>query len=351
MTTTTRELFEIWKSNCRKITNDDSNKMKKRFQSIQQEATAFFTTLTNVTQVSVEQGHAVKQGEMNECISASVTTTSVLQTKPSHEHALALLMRTVLALCFEKNNDITDSTSSMIAALYCATGAIHACRTAGIALPLKETLSTFLLQLAGPLQIDNADNDGDEQIRDAAIRGLTVLLQCKTTPEKEKHNDKDSMNEQPHVEFTLRTAQSGVERRCAQPADEMIDDEEDIRHRQRTTTTSLLSLLPRSRRSMLFELLQAAVDSIDSEIMILTQQQQQIAAAQCCSNFAKFVASCLHGESDPRCLLQLLTLLDGTMTNFQRYFVGINFPVSDFLMRWHRTIRFVSLPHPMMCTV
>ena len=58
------------------------------------------------------------------------------------------------------------------------------------------------------------------------------------------------------------------------------------------------------------------------------QQQQQ----QCSVQFCKFVAACLHGESDPRCLLQLLQLFDTVFDKFAFLKSSSNnlFPVTDF---------------------
>ena len=89
----------------------------------------------------------------------------VLQTKPSHESALALLLQT-LGPCFQNENEKEDSAittttntaaKQQAAGLYCIVGAIQGCRTVGLSLQFKQTLGRFLLEYVGPLNLTYGD--------------------------------------------------------------------------------------------------------------------------------------------------------------------------------------------------
>ena len=81
-----------------------------------------------------------------------------------------------------------------------------------------------------------------------------------------------------------------------------------------------LSQLPRVRRSLCFELLEGALRGIHGDMLKwnkLTLEKNQLKNKSIPDNalnsliaFASTSASCLHGETDPRCLLQLLSHLN-----------------------------------------
>lgn len=366
LTNTTEQLFRIWVENClqlqgqqkQPVVESDTSKTLKKVAEIQHEARTFFTSLV--------QGTTVHIGE------------TVLQTRASHGDALALLIRT-LEPCFAA----TASLAVRWAALSCFTGSIQGCccGTAGVtshslqspspggsggiggtlsssSIQLVQLLGTFLLQHAGPIAVDSATGDDfDEEIRDAAQVGLTALLQCTpaaitTTTLPPSFMPKSissgltggSVSNDASTEWLkwrLTIAQAGVERRCAQDDDDDDDDRENDdmengdydNYRRSTAASSGLSLLPRSRRSLCFDLIRAAVDAVamsavtphprkkHSQLYDDADHLPQLDATtlSIMTKFCKFVASCLHGESDPRCLLQLLQLFDAVLTSFQQF--------------------------------
>lgn len=85
-----------------------------------------------------------------------------------------------------------------------------------------------------------------------------------------------------------------------------------------------LSQLPRVKRSLCFKLLEGALDGLKADNLKFEQLIQQQSSKMKdetgyivpntllkeLSKFASMASSCLHGETDPRCLLQLLRLLN-----------------------------------------
>jgi Dos2-interacting transcription regulator of RNA-Pol-II len=326
LTSTTEELFRIWQGNCLQLqqqNNNDTSKIPKRVTAIQLEARNFFESIVQRTTVQV--------GE-----------TVVLQTRASHSDALALLIQS-LQPCFAA----TATLATRWAALNCFTGSLQGCQRqhAIMSLPVIKLIGTFLLQHAGPIASNNdgddeSTGDYDEQIRDTAVVGLTSLVQCTAniiSSTAQGNDDGDSLE---WLKLRLTITKSGVERRCAQLLDDDDDDvdkKDDYYGYQRPATASGLSLLPRSRRSLCFDLIRAAVDAVASTTDLQKQQKhpelyadQQLDATTRLelTDFCKFVIACLHGESDPRCLWQLLRLFDAVLTAFQQL-LAQHFPVSE----------------------
>jgi hypothetical protein len=198
-----------------------------------------------------------------------ITSTGItLKTKASHGEALALLIQS-LGPAFE-----SDQLPVRTQALSCIRGALEGCQ--GGDLKLMQLLGSFYLVHCGPVEHDDVDEDYDEQLRDEAIQGLTALMRWKS---------------EGSLEARLGFAQQGVERRCAVP--------------EGSSSTGFLSSLPRSRRSLCFQLLRVTVDAVAANIPASSSPSDDSQLIQ----FASFAARCLHGESDPRCLMQLLQLL------------------------------------------
>ena len=78
-----------------------------------------------------------------------------------------------------------------------------------------------------------------------------------------------------------------------------------------------LSRLPRAKRSLCFALLEGALDGLSRDIArgdtLLSPSSKMVFSTSLKKTMVRFtclMASCLHGETDPRCLLQLLRLLN-----------------------------------------
>jgi hypothetical protein len=298
LSTTTEELFRIWQTKCRSRSNEDR---------LRKEACSFFRSLC--THTTVETPLQQK-----------------LTTRASHEEALAVLVREL--------GPVLQETTPRIAALHCLLGALEGCAEAGLSSNLTQLLGNFLLTYCGPIVLDEADiredmdEDYEEQVRDIAIQSLTVLIESVSS-------DVAATTEQV-VSQRLALARAGVERRCAAPELEAVIDGASDHNRSDTPpaasrVASGLSTLPRSRRSYCFGLLQSAVDSVGVIILscsIAIGENENVQDGLI--KFAQFTAICLHGESDPRCLMQLLVLLGRVQRAWYPVLKDSEFPVDDF---------------------
>lgn len=233
----------------------------------------------------------------------------VLVTRSSHEEALAILIQE-LGVAFSSSKHM-----ARVCALNVLAGALQGCSDSQLSNSITNLLGTFLLSHCGPIDVDEYGDDFDEQIRDAAVMGLTGLVCLPTSA-----TANDDLVEA--VKMRVTFAQQGVERRCAEP-----EEDEDVgydhgfgRGGRSNDIRGGLSTLPRSKRSMCFDLVRSAVSgvakisppSIESALVIQPLLME----------FATFSANCLQGESDPRCLLQLLQLLNALQLAFQPLFVS-----------------------------
>ena len=353
LSSTTEELFRIWQGNCLRLkvgaaagNKQGNNKLRPRVAAVKDESRQFFTSLVQGTTVQLHEGGVQ------------------LTTKASHPEALALLIRS-LEPCFGAADQ--PNCIPRWAALSCLVGAVEGC-CGGVGgggdvvgqpempVSLVKLLSTFLLQHAGPIELSSgpadedvagaavaAIEDYDEQIRDTALTGLTALVQSRaantaaaaaesSTPPPSS----SSMVQEEMIQLRLSIAKNGVERRCTDPdttsGNAMMDTDEvdDVGHQQ-TNYHYGLSLLPRSRRSLCFDLIRAAVDAVrTTDLPHLDDRVQQLSTKtlSAMAEFARFTVSCLHGESDPRCLLQLLHLFGALLEAF-RPLGTTRFPVSE----------------------
>jgi hypothetical protein len=226
----------------------------------------------------------------------------IMNTKSSHNEALAQLIQ-------ELQPAFLDAPyASRICALYCICGAIEGC--SGLSYNITNLLGNFFLGQCGPLEPEgDVDEDSDELVRDAAVMCLSALVRTLT----EESAEDESMEQA--VQLHLDFARKGVERRCASP--EMDEMEYDHGYDSKANITDGLSTLPRSRRALCFDLVRAAIDgltSVSGDHLRISSVKSDLAS------FASFSASCLHGESDPRCLLQLLRMLHALQRNLLRFF-------------------------------
>ena len=257
------------------------------------------------------------------------------QTAPlNHEQAIARLIQDLGPLFTSESLPVRFSGLSILL------GAIEGCCEKAISNSSFDLLGNFLVLQCGPIVDDEYEEDYDSMIRDISIKCITALVETASS-------NREDQNYQEYVKafgFRLRYAKKGVERRCATPDDDMsmndhVVAENDIR--------GGLSTMPRSKRSLCFSLLYAAVmgsskvtNLAQHQLKMTTEEQQSTAVSAIQSQsveFAEFTARCIHGESDPRCLLQLLKLLHFTQVKFRCWFPAVNtsspdnvFPNEDF---------------------
>ena len=323
LSNTTDELFAIWNTNCLRTVG--RKKLRPRIAALQAEAAAFFTQLSQGTTVQVHE---------------SLT----LHTKASHSEALARLIRSLGEAFLQQdsssssNNAAAAATTTRWAALSCLVGALQGCRNAGLSNASAKLLSEFLLPHAGPIMVmdsseepdvvmndgsegdDEETDDFSEPMRDTALLGLTYLVQSLVDTTNATTTTTTTALDEDGIQLLIYIAQQGVERRCAEADSQIMDTTLDY------PSQSGLSLLPRSRRSLCFDLLRATVNAFHAATLptpLATQTLQQL------TNFCLLIVSCLHGESDPRCLLQLLQLFDALTCAMQGVLGPAQFPVSQ----------------------
>ena len=202
--------------------------------------------------------------------------------------------------------------------------------------PSLRPLTSHQLQTLQDNEIGN-DNDTDadtdanvdwESVRDGALESASVPL---TSP-----LESDEM--ETAILSRMRIATSLVAKRCTSedmaneysyagdhanvddddewdmhmPEDEEEKESGDYGYESmETQTLSDLSLLPRARRALCFQVLQSALTGIQTDVTKAAGVGAGVAAntAVRIQKFASFCSSCLLGETDPRCLMQLLSLL------------------------------------------
>lgn len=247
------------------------------------------------------------------------TEDRVFKTKSSHNEALAQLLLDLGPTL------TTGSHVSRILALSILSGAVEGCSSAGLSHNLTQLLGTFLLEYCGPLEEED-DENLDEVVRDVAISCLAEVVRAPMEVT-------DTSNMKGNLSVRLLLTHQGVQRRCAAPA---LDDGMDYDHGFDFPKTAPsndfrggLSTLPRSRRSLCFSLIRACIDGIDS--FHLDKVEFDLTAEL--ASFSSFSSNCLHGESDPRCLQQLLVTTQILQRSFLVFFASdegtIKFPVMN----------------------
>jgi len=228
-------------------------------------------------------------------------------------------------------------------------------RQACLSLQMGRSVAQFLLQLCGPIVHDGdgisvddsyalnasmqdindtSDIVTSDDVRDAAIKCTSALLQI---PLSRKEFGSDEAGKTPlsaFAEFRVQVAKEAVQKRCASLEDCMehdddddYDDDDEYMNGQEAgggpseeeaRTLSGLSLLPRAKRAICFRVLEAALQGIQCDVDVDGLDSHSHSSASSvvsvsCSNhlvdFVIFAATCLIGETDPRCLMQMLRLL------------------------------------------
>jgi len=180
---------------------------------------------------------------------------------------------------------------------------------------------------------------------------MRVLLQIpcdQYTPTTTTHDGHRTLRDD-CIQFRLSVAQDSVQNRCASLDDlDDDDDDDDMMYDDYddqqpgvsfAKALSGLSLLPRSKRSICFQVLEGAVTGTCTDDKHFTTEHQNAYTSQTTTtitntttattstntstnttaitstsknvikSFAHFASSCLLGETDPRCLVQMLQLL------------------------------------------
>jgi Dos2-interacting transcription regulator of RNA-Pol-II len=315
----TAELFYTWKERCLNASHDPASIGSiTSGAEMRVEAVDFFTTLSS-------------QASNNNL-----------------ESTMAALIHS-LKPCF----DSRKSLATVYFALSCLVGSVQGCveNTASsqtisiLSISLVKLLSTFFLSFAAPFDPkSNLDTDVDlidkdilnvydiEEIRDLAIRGLISLLtvKCTTSPSQSIASNENTTYLKVHetanelIQMHLSLACRGVNSRCVlELTTACVDNATNLDDHGLEYTNpppiveAGLSMLPRVRRSICFNLLQVAVDSTKSlKWALISQNVIKSATRDSIFDFIAFVTKCLRGESDPRCLLQLLQLINSSLGTF-----------------------------------
>lgn len=218
---------------------------------------------------------------------------------------------------------LTEKLTSRVCSLSIILGAIEGLGGAELSLETANLLISFFLEQCAPLDDHSVDFGEDyvEQIRDLSLGCLSNLMKCYLGA---KANPTESISA---VKLLCSTSRQAVERRCA-----LADDDEDYQSFGLTGKGAMvggLSNLPRSRRSLCFDLLQSAVDGVDCVVAETSDLQLPGLSSKLAielPSFVTFVCSCLQGESDPRCLMQLLVLFRKIQVAFEPIFTASKLP-------------------------
>jgi hypothetical protein len=255
----------------------------------------------------------------------------------AHEEALAELIRGLGPAFTSKNLPIR------LRGMYVLLGAIEGCCCSDnsnnnngdvntISNSCLVLLGNFLSLQCGPIVDDEYEEDYDSMIRDISIQCLSALVGTGTTPQNNSSSMSDNDNAAAEaVEIRVDFAKKSVERRCAGDEDDMDDDEMDGGANFKDIRGGL-STLPRSKRSLCFTLLRHAVigvSKVSKSTSTASLQQNKKEHQSIISSiqrhfiqFADFIARCIPGESDPRCLMQLLELIHATQVAFYEWFTS-----------------------------
>ena len=291
------DVLTHWKSGCL----DGTDPPSRTKEDLHTDAKTFFRYLSKSTQV--------------------VTGDNVvLETQSSHEEALAKLIQD-LGPAFTASNH-----RSRVRALHVLVGAIEGCRDCQLSNNITLLLGKFSIGHCGPVEDDEYEEDYDSMIRDAAVSGLTGLTQLSTTGK----TDGEIMEA---LRMRMEFSWQGVDHRCASPE---MDEPDDLVYGPTRSLQDIrggLSKLPRSKRALCFDLLRSTVAGVNTitgqmqsslEKSLLPSLQSQLV------EFARFASNCIHGESDPRCLMQLLELLHAIQLAFRPWFETYTTPDNIF---------------------
>ena len=204
---------------------------------------------------------------------------------------------------------------------------------------VSDFVGKFLISHCRPFEMDSSpmDQDGDEDddtivetIRDAAAEAVAALGRCPIDPGDLPANRGNTAGTLvgeyvASIKRRMLLARQGVEARCL--SDEFLGYEQQFNHgfedEGGDNTMEGLATLPRARRSLCFTILEEATEGSSTDLALLLASLPHASRhyndasilsvvsslRNDTSSFVSFVSTCLHGETDPRCLLQMLRLL------------------------------------------
>ena len=281
-----------------------------------------------------------KKDELNIDARQVFRSLSTATAADSREASLAKLLKAL-------GPSLTANLQSRVSSLSIILGAIEGLQNSELSTGTANLLVAFFLEQCAPIE-DDSDNFGEdygEQIRDLSLRCLSTIMKCDLGTEGSQADTIEA------TKLLCSTSHQAVERRCALPADD--EDFQRFGLPGMSAVTGGLSTLPRSRRSLCFELLQSAVDGVD-RIVGRTNEVQLAKLSKPLTteltSFVSFVCSCLQGESDPRCLMQLLVLFRRIQVSFEPIFQAgklSSFPTTEMFdaVAPYYPINFTPPPH------
>jgi hypothetical protein len=262
-------------------------------EELQKDSRTFFLYLSRSTQI--------------------VTSSNIkLETRSSHEDSLVKLVQDLEPAFSAEHHE------KRLRALHVLVGAVEGCKNTQLSNTITQLLGKFLLGHCGPIDDDKYGEDYDSMIRNAAIKGLTALVEI---PNLGTSDGELLEAFRMRLEFALK----GIQSRCASALPDSMDDSNYYGFEDRNPDLREgLSTLPRSKRSLCFGLVRSAVKGVVAitDGMERTLEESFLPGFQKeLVEFVRFATSCLHGESDPRCLLELLTILHEMQIAFEPYFL------------------------------
>ncbi|KAL7568751.1 hypothetical protein ACA910_021743 [Epithemia clementina (nom. ined.)] len=242
----------------------------------------------------------------------TTTTTTTLSQQQLYEQSLAILMQSL------EQAFTTPHLYARISALACVKGALQQqpkqqpelLLSIHLSLPVMKLLGNFVLQHCGPILIEDNNNnndddlDLDEHVRDSAIQTINSLLQTKTMANDDNHSHQ-RMEES--IINRIHLSHEAIKLRCAVSEEEDIGPASSAEEEDTPIAPRGLASLSRLRRSLCFEVLQSTLNGLRPLLLDPTAKTLKISTPLL--QWVEYSINCLHGESDPRCLIQLLKFL------------------------------------------
>ena len=350
--------FLAWLDTC--LSRDEDADISKR---LRQEAQTHFESLCKPSTSSSRSNNSSpsKSSTVEQDLSNASSATS--------NGAIANLVSTLGPAFSQNDTPILHKMTKRVRAVNCLIGALNGCSS--LTYGVRQGVGTFIAELCRVehtfdglvMTMDNSDafvdganltsdeitqrleamdkeqkqrmkgqkSSSAEDIRDGAIEGLTALIKSRldvfpTHQSKSTSPAKDAVEVvYQSMELRMQFAIQGLTYRC-----ESFDSSNNYSNNNVGDAYGAglnmegLSQLPRVKRSLCFTLLEGALDGLSTD----KQQLEQLLERHHSKNaedvetrfprslskeifkFASMIPSCLHGETDPRCLLQLLRLLN-----------------------------------------
>jgi hypothetical protein len=300
------EVVKSWRASCL----EDNNDPLKAEKDLEADAKIFFRYLSKSTSVEIAESNLK------------------LETRSSHEEALVKLIQE-LGPAFTSSHH-----QSRVRGLHVLSGAIGGCADALLSNRTTSLLGKFLIGHCGPIEDDEYGEDFDSMIRDAAVSALGALTQTAAG----ETTDQGLFEA---LTMRLQFSRQAIERRCAAPDEDSemsaygsssSNNNNNNNNRHTQDIRGGLSALTRSKRAICF----AVIGSTAAGIATMTKEADQLPediidrAQPHLVEYARFASNCIHGESDPRCLLQLLLILHEVQLTFSPWFQSSTTPDSVF---------------------